>query len=386
MRVSVLKVCLVASCFAIAAATTAAAPRRHKAKKSVKELKAQLHTVRAKIHQRRVALHQTRVQALRTVSDIHWVEGRIGHTEQHLHNVKARLNYLARQDKALQSRIVITRRGLDNKRRLLVSRLRQNYEMGDTTYLQVLLQSRTVHDYVSRSYYVERIAAKDAELVAGIRADSKRLEDDEHTLLSQAREQQSLQRSLEDDRTEYKVAVQQKRILLSQQMAREHVQAEELQEMEEASNDITSEIQASMATPAGHARLMQPWSGHFIRPAFGPITSGFGGRFHPILHRFKMHTGIDIGAGYGAPIQAADSGEVIKSGTMRGYGNVVVIDHGGGISTLYGHCSALLVHSGQVVHRGQLIARVGATGLATGPHLHWEVRRNGCPTNPLSMR
>src|SRR5207245_1044862 len=97
----------------------------------------------------------------------------------------------------------------------------------------------------------------------------------------------------------------------------------------------------------------------------------------------RMHTGVDIGAGYGSPIYAAASGEVIFAGYMRGYGNTVIIDHGGGVSTLYGHCSALLVHEGQGVSKGENIARVGSTGMATGPHLHWEVRRNGTPVNPM---
>jgi murein DD-endopeptidase MepM/ murein hydrolase activator NlpD len=95
-----------------------------------------------------------------------------------------------------------------------------------------------------------------------------------------------------------------------------------------------------------------------------------------------MHTGIDIGAGYGAPIHAAGGGEVIFSGYRNGYGNCVVIDHGGGVATLYGHCSSLNVSAGQVVRQGQLIAHVGSTGLATGPHLHFEVRHNGTPVNP----
>jgi murein DD-endopeptidase MepM/ murein hydrolase activator NlpD len=114
-----------------------------------------------------------------------------------------------------------------------------------------------------------------------------------------------------------------------------------------------------------------------IWPASGPITSGFGSRWG------RMHTGIDIGAGYGEPIEAAKAGTVILAGYNGGYGNCVVIDHGGGFSTLYGHMSNIEVSEGQSVASGELIGEVGSTGNSTGPHLHFETRTGGDPENPM---
>ena len=128
---------------------------------------------------------------------------------------------------------------------------------------------------------------------------------------------------------------------------------------------------------------MTPFTGSFLKPAAGEFTSGFGMRFHPILHRQRMHTGLDIGAQQGTPIHAAADGVVITATYSRGYGNMIILDHGGGVSTLYGHCSALFVNAGEKVARGQRIAAVGSTGLSTGPHLHWEVRIGGKPVNPM---
>ena len=120
-----------------------------------------------------------------------------------------------------------------------------------------------------------------------------------------------------------------------------------------------------------------------IWPADGPITSYYGYRTHPIHGVRKLHTGLDIGAGHGQTVVAAADGTVIMSDWYGGYGQTVVIDHGGGISTLYAHNSALLVSVGQTVSQGQAIARVGSTGVSTGPHCHFEVRVNGVPEDPL---
>lgn len=116
----------------------------------------------------------------------------------------------------------------------------------------------------------------------------------------------------------------------------------------------------------------------------GSISSGYGNRIHPIYKEERMHTGIDIGGiGYDAPVYASADGIVITAGWLGGYGNAVIIDHGNGISTLYGHNSKLTVKVGQEVKRGDLIAKSGSTGVSTGPHIHFEVRVNGKTVNPL---
>ncbi len=119
-----------------------------------------------------------------------------------------------------------------------------------------------------------------------------------------------------------------------------------------------------------------------VWPTGGPITSDYGWRIHPVLGYRRMHTGIDIGAGYGRAIKATDSGNVIHSGWCGGYGYTVIIDHGKGISTLYAHCSKIYVRRGQAVFKGSTVAAVGSTGMSTGPHLHFEVRVNGVPVSP----
>jgi murein DD-endopeptidase MepM/ murein hydrolase activator NlpD len=123
-------------------------------------------------------------------------------------------------------------------------------------------------------------------------------------------------------------------------------------------------------------------TGTMIRPVNGPITSGFGYRIHPIFGYRRFHSGVDFGVGYGTPIRAADSGTVVYATGMGGYGNVIMINHGGGISTLYAHQSSFAVTGGSV-GKGQVIGYVGSTGWSTGPHLHFEVRVNGSPVDPM---
>jgi murein DD-endopeptidase MepM/ murein hydrolase activator NlpD len=121
-------------------------------------------------------------------------------------------------------------------------------------------------------------------------------------------------------------------------------------------------------------------------PVAGRITSGFGERFHPVLGYERFHAGVDLGAPAGTPIVAAANGRVISAGWRGGYGQEVSISHSGGLETRYGHMSRIAAFAGELVRRGEVIGYVGSTGMSTGPHLHFEVRRNGTPVNPLSVK
>jgi murein DD-endopeptidase MepM/ murein hydrolase activator NlpD len=121
-------------------------------------------------------------------------------------------------------------------------------------------------------------------------------------------------------------------------------------------------------------------------PVHGRLTSGFGERFHPILGYRRFHAGLDLAASAGTPIVAAADGRVVGAGWRGGYGQQVEIAHTGGIDTLYGHMSRIAAHAGELVRKGQVIGYVGSTGLSTGPHLHFEVTKNGRPVNPASVK
>jgi murein DD-endopeptidase MepM/ murein hydrolase activator NlpD len=259
------------------------------------------------------------------------------------------------------------------------------YQRGEVRPIEVLLQSASFADFANRLYLLNHVIARDAQLLeefetARAEADARRCELNERAQsLARLREKIATERrrtSAERNLTERK-----KRDLLRDRAAWERA----LAELEEDSREIEAMLQRLQQTPEGQARLAKPWTGELQWPLKGRITSPFGYRRHPIYRVRKMHTGIDIAAPSGTAIRAAGAGEVVHAGRWGGYGKCVIIDHSGGVATLYAHCSSLAVTKGQAVREGQVIANVGSTGLSTGPHLHFEVRRGGRPVDPMSL-
>lgn len=381
----------------------------HAAVHSKTHLRGQLHGVRKKMHAVRARLHDARTREHRITENIETVQARIDRVRRNLARTNSRLARLTAEHVQTTVRLQANRSRLQIRRQLLARRMRDNYARAQTTYAQVLLESRSLHDLLSRGYYVRRIVQSDTELITGIRADIQQIEQDKRLLEAQEREQRELAADYEEQKRAYAGDLARKRELLrGAQEVRAEAQ-EELDELEAEAEAMTDRIRMlsellrrrqeeqrrlarlrrqerrppSSAGEPDEPDVPEPWRGGLLRPCNGPITSGFGYRRHPILGRRKMHTGIDIAAQSGAPIYAAARGTVLLAAYTRGYGNCVILDHGDGRTTLYGHASALLVQSGQVVTRGQVIARVGMTGMATGPHLHFEVRRNGVPVQPF---
>jgi murein DD-endopeptidase MepM/ murein hydrolase activator NlpD len=167
---------------------------------------------------------------------------------------------------------------------------------------------------------------------------------------------------------------QHKLVALSDLTAAQRVEAQELDNLLASSASLAAQIRAAQARRGAD---ITPSSAGLVWPVSGSVTSSYGWRWG------RMHEGVDIGAGYGAPIYAAAAGSVIWCGWNGGYGNLVVLDHGGNLATAYGHQSSIAVSCGQSVSQGQVIGYVGSTGRSTGPHLHFEVRINGGAVDPL---
>ena len=258
-------------------------------------------------------------------------------------------------------------------------RVRVMYENSSTGYLDVLLSSDSIGDFFEKLDIVTQIAAHDKRI-------TEELKVEQNKIMAIKAELETDKLALEDSKAELETAKGE----LDAKMATRDAMIRKIEgsqsELEAQLKIIEAEeaaVRAQIANLAGGGTVYTGGAMLWPTPSCKYITSYYGWRLHPVLGYEKLHTGMDIGAGYNANIIAAASGTVITAKYNSAYGNYVVIDHGGGVCTLYAHQSSMAVSVGQYVNAGQVIGYVGSTGYSTGPHLHFEVIVNGSTVDPL---
>ena len=268
---------------------------------------------------------------------------------------------------------------LDKQYEAYKTRVRVMYENSSMGYLEILLSADSIGDFFARLEIVSQIAEYDSNLVAKLKAEKQKIQDkkDELELLKQ--EQVDSKTALESKKSDLDAKMAKRDALIKQINSSKSTLEAELKKIEAEEAKVRAQIArlASGGTVYTGGAMMWP------TPSCRYITSNYGWRLHPVLGYEKLHTGVDIGAGYNAKIVAAESGTVITATYNSAYGNYVVIDHGGGVCTLYAHQSSMAVSVGQYVLVGDTIGYVGSTGYSTGPHLHFEVIINGATVDPL---
>ena len=299
---------------------------------------------------------------------------------------------------------------LNARHDVLENRVRDIYINGQISYLDVLFGAQDFGDFLTRMDLLKRVMIRDSELVSEVLAYQteikevgKQLEEDKQVQTEQAAKaqeamevklekvakQQALIDLMENDKEVYDRQYDEMMASSAEVERLIHAKEEEIRRAAEAARrQAEQEARAAQAGNVveigddGGGYVMQSYGGGMIWPISGPITSEFGWRTHPIFGSARFHSGIDIGGDYGLPIHAAAGGVVIEAGWIGGYGNTVMIEHGSGIVTLYGHNESLAVGVGQQVNQGDVIAYCGSTGNSTGPHCHFEVRVGGEPVSP----
>lgn len=284
------------------------------------------------------------------------------------------------------------REGVFNKR------VRDIYINGRLSYLEVIIGAKDFSDFANRVEMLKRIIDADIKLISSIKTEREEISQRKATLEAdrakvvelenKAREAQAVIQKKKDEQSAILAQAQNDKAVAEQmqadlQASSDAIRAMLQQRAAERAAAAAAAAQAAQSNGGGSDYTYVQGTGQLAWPVSGVITSGFGWREHPIFGRQIFHSGIDIGVDEGTPVHAADSGTVVYSGWMDGYGYAVVIDHGNGISTLCAHNSDLAVSEGQSVSKGTVIAYAGSTGNATGPHVHFEVRVNGDPVNPL---
>ena len=270
-------------------------------------------------------------------------------------------------------------------------RIRLMEEAGEARYLGVILMADSFSDLLGRISTVQEIVEYDEKMLQSLKEARLRVVAEKEALEASKTEQEQIKQELSARQAELEVQNARQMELIREIESKEEELREAINEQERLEKAIQTQIQSELAEIARRlAEENKPnvyVGGEFLWPCPGyvRISSEFGRRFHPILKEYRGHSGIDMAAPSGTKILAANGGTVITSSyNAGGYGNYVVINHGGGRATLYAHMSKSLVSVGQTVERGETIGLVGSTGLSTGPHLHFEVIINGVQVNPRS--
>jgi len=269
---------------------------------------------------------------------------------------------------------------LEDRQSALRKRVRGIYESGQISYLELLFQSSDLSDFVTRMEYFTKLVDNDHQLLADIKSQKEQIAQktrDLQTRRDQAAQLQAQAAKVSANLDETKT---QQHMVLEQNLKAQQVALDNIERLESEANAMADRIRKLQAARKGGViGSISTWP----LPGFNEISDPFGWRTHPITHKQSLHTGTDIMAPSGTPIHATGAGIVIMAGWNTAYGNMIIIDHGGGISSLYGHQSGLKAAEGETVQAGQIIGYVGSTGWSTGPHLHFEIREGGNPTDPL---
>lgn len=342
---------------------------------------ATLSQIRNNIKNKQQELNESRAKEKSLGDQVNSLEQQINSKQSDIDELEASISEAQAKLETLEEELAAAEEKVNTQNENLNARLRNMYKNGSVGFIDVLMDSGSFSEFLNNLSLVEKVYTSDQDVLEELQkaydeidAKKKEIETLQAELSESKATMEEQKSSLEAD----KASVEKKKSEIAADSAETQ---RELDKLEADAQALTSSIRNS-----GSSSSSSKYNGGIMAwpvPSCHTVSSGYGGRIHPTTCKYKFHGGLDIPGSYGSAIVAANSGKVIWAGN-RGdsYGNYVIIDHGGGVSTLYGHSSKVLVSTGQRVSRGQRIANVGSTGRSTGPHCHFEVRINGSRVNP----
>lgn len=348
---------------------------------NIEELRSKSQELKNQIEESNSELKEVQEELSSNLQQVQKLDETIEKSETQLKQLNEKIEELQKTISEVEEKLGIIQEDYNTQKKLLEERLVSLYEAGDTNYIDVILSSKSLSDFLSNYYLISEITLYDTELLNEVES-QKNLIETQKNILDVKRQEMS---------TTKQTQIKTSKVLENTKNLRGHYILQLSESEQKIQNDIDEynrqykEVEQEILLLSQNG-ISEEYIGGVMAwpvPGYTRITSQYGMRTHPITGVYKLHTGVDIGAPMGANFIATNDGVVTKAGYNGAYGNMVIIDHGGGISTLYAHGSEIVVQVGQQVKQGDIVLKVGSTGYSTGPHAHFEVRVNGSTINPL---
>jgi len=355
---------------------------------TIKNEEKRLETIKRQIeyHQRQVV--QTKKKEKSILNDLSQINQNITLLQQQIRLLSLKEQQTQLQIEETVTRIAKTEEQIDRTKGVLSDRIVAIYKYGDVANFNLLFSATNAHEALANSYLLSKIARQDQRIIGELAESARQLKAAKEDLEQQKRKLQQQRVDLEAREKSLKSAERQRKTMLDTLAERKEAHARAMRELQEVEKELQGKIKQLLAkkrqlAASRKTKALTYGGGKLQWPVKGKIMSTFGMRVHPTFKTKTMHTGIDIDGRQGDVVRAAASGEVLYAGWLRGYGQIIIIDHGSDLTTVYAHLSRIGVQEGQGVTTGQQIGNVGQTGVATGSHLHFEVRVNGESRDPL---
>lgn len=325
---------------------------------------------------------------------LHKIEKLLRDTGKELQVIERDLELAQKEIKQGEDELIFEKRMLKEKTKLLENRLREIYKRRLTGYLEILFNSESFSDFLTRFRYIKNILSLDAEVINDIRQQMKKIEDDKINLENREEILSLLKREVEKGKENIEFSIKAKKSIINKLNSQKEVYLKSLKELEQSSLEIKNIIERIHKQQEEYSKrvtqkevpaiTLKPKKGILALPVQGKLISGYGRHKNTDFNTYTFNSGIDISAPLGQIVHAAGSGEVIYTGSIKGYGQIIIIDHGGRVTTLYAHLSKILIDIGDKVKKEQIVGQVGDSGGVSSTRLHFEVRVEGKPTDPMN--
>ena len=325
---------------------------------------------------------------------LHKIEKLLQDTEKELQTIERDLGLAQKEIKQGEDELIREKHILKERTIVLENRLREIYKHRLTGYMEVLFNSESFSDFLTRFRYIKNILSLDAKIINDIRQQMEKIENNKINLENREEILSLLIKEVEKEKKNIEFSIKSRKSIIDKIESQKEVYLKSLKELEQSSQEINNIIEKiykqqeedskRVSQKEVPAITLKPKKGILALPIQGKLISEYGRQENTDFNTYTFNSGIDISAPLGQVVYAAGSGEIIYTGNIKGYGQIIIIDHGGRVTTLYAHLSKILIDIGDKVKKGQPIGQVGDSGGVSSTRLHFEVRVEGKPTDPMN--